>query len=139
MGEAERTAEPEGEPDAEVMAQRQRIEVTNVLERAIAQGEQGNFDQAQRELSQHVENLRNARVKTQVADALVMEVQDAQHRLSSSSAWQQGGHAEVTDAMWMHRNQRCTNMVESSGPVQKRSKGMYLCTAQSESIKRSKQ
>merc|ERR1712139_661326 len=116
---AQRTMEPEGEPDAEVMAQRQRIEVTNVLESAIAQGEQGNFDQAQKVLKHHADNLRNARVKTHVADALLAEVEDAQHRLSSSAAWQMGGHAEVTDAMWMHRNQRCTNISETAGPVMK--------------------
>merc|ERR1712224_383591 len=49
---AERTLEPEGEPDAEVVEQRQRIEVTNALENSLMQCEQGHFDKAKEVLSE---------------------------------------------------------------------------------------
>lgn len=136
--EVERSAEPEGEPDAEVTAQRQRVEVTNALERAIRQGQEGRFEEARGVLEEHAQRLRSSPVETAVAPALLAEVEDAQHRLSSREEWERGGHAEVSDAMWMHRSQRCTNMTVSTGLVQKSSKGLYATSVQRAAIARSK-
>merc|ERR1712187_916812 len=59
--------------------------------------------------------------------AVLGELNDAHGRLKSASDWNDGGLAEVTDAMWMHRNQRCTTMVNSkSNRVEKCSKQLYL-------------
>jgi len=110
----ERTAEPEGEPDIEVTAQRQRVEVTNALEQAIAQGERGEFDEAQLMLDQNIERLQRSPAQNEVSEALLSELTDARHRLSSASSWNDGACAELTDAMWMHRHQRCTNISESA-------------------------
>jgi Mg-chelatase subunit ChlD len=135
---AERTAEPEGEPDAEVVEQRQRIEVTNALENSIAQCEQGHFDKAQEVLSQRAESLRRNSAQTPVSLALLAEVEDAQDRLKDEQAWKNGGHAEVSNAMWMHRQQRCTNTDESmSFRCEKSSKALYTNSRQRASIKRS--
>jgi hypothetical protein len=133
----QRTAELEGEPDAEVVEQRQRIEVTNALESAIAQGQEGNFDKAQEVLSQYAETLRKAPAQTDVARALLAEVEDAQDRLRDSSTWHHGGHAEVSNAMWMHKQQRCTNTDESKSARGKCSKALYTNSRQRASIKRS--
>lgn len=134
--EAERTAEPEGEPDAEVVEQRQRIEVTDALERAIAHCEEGNFDQAQDGLSQHAERLRNTSVKTRVSVALLTELEDAQDRLRDNQSWQHGGHAEVTNAMCIHKYQRCTNTSESMSMHRKTSRQLYTNSRQRASISR---
>jgi len=134
--EVARSAEPEGEPDVEVVAQRQRVEVTDALERAIAHGEAGRFDEARKELGQHEAALRGSRVQTEVTLALLAEVQDAQQRVSSEQAWRRGGHAEVADALHMNRAQRCTNMTRTSGDVAKSSKSMYLSSKQLVSVRK---
>lgn len=134
---AERTAEPEGEPDAEVVEQRQRIEVTNTLESAIAQGEEGHFAKAQQVLSLRAEALRKSPAQTDVSRALLAEVEDAQDRLRDSQTWSHGGLAEVSNAMWMHKQQRCTNTDESSSSHAKCSKQLYTNHRQRASIKRS--
>merc|ERR1712151_1468543 len=124
---AARTQEPEGEPDIEVTTQRQRIEVTNALEQAIAHGQEGKFEAAQEMLQQNITKLRSNQRQTDVTTALLGELNDAHCRLKSASDWNDGGLAEVTDAMWMHRNQRCTTMVNSkSNRVEKCSKQLYL-------------
>jgi len=134
---AERTAEPEGEPDLEVTTQRQRIEVTNALEQAISQGEQHRFDEAQLMLDQNISKLRSSPAQNDVSKALLAELNDARCRLSSAAEWEKGGHAELTDAMWMHRHQRCTNMtVSKTNRVEKCSKQLYLRSAQRSSIAR---
>merc|ERR1711881_75039 len=134
---AERTAEPEGEPDEEVTTQRQRIEVTNALEQAISKGEQSQFEEAQTMLDRNIERLRSSPAQNDVSKALLTELNDARCRLSSAAEWEKGGHAELTDAMWMHRHQRCTNMtVSKSCSVAKCSKELYLRSAQRASISR---
>merc|ERR1712151_386106 len=126
---AARTQEPEGEPD---------IEVTTVLEQAIAHGQEGNFDVAQEMLQQNINRLRSNQRQTDVTTALLGELNDAHGRLKSASDWNDGGLAEVTDAMWMHRNQRCTTAANStSNRVQKCSKQLYLRSSQRASIARS--
>jgi len=128
---AERTTEPEGEPDEEVTTQRQRIEVANALEQAISQGGQGRFDEAQTMLDKNIDKLRSSPAQNEVSKALLAELSDARCRLSSAAEWEDGAHAELTDAMWMHRNQRCTNMtVSASNRVDKRSKQLYLRSSQ---------
>ena len=42
--------QPEAEPDEEVSAQRERVEVTRALKEAAAQSDLGQFDEAQRVL-----------------------------------------------------------------------------------------
>merc|ERR1712178_466044 len=42
--------QPEAEPDEEVSAQRERVEVTRALQEASTQSDRGNFDEAQRML-----------------------------------------------------------------------------------------
>lgn len=134
---AERTAEPEGEPDEEVTTQRQRIEVTNALEQAIAHGEEGRFEDAQSMLDQNIQKLRSSPAQNETSKALLGELDDARCRLSSAADWQDGGQAELTDAMWMHRNQRCTNLTTtSSNRKDKCSKALYLRSAQRCSLQR---
>merc|ERR1719272_1798486 len=58
---AQITAEPEGEPDAQVVEQRQRVEVTGALKSAIAEGEEGHFDKAQEVLQKSADVLRKSR------------------------------------------------------------------------------
>merc|ERR1711998_684021 len=89
--EVQRSAEPECEPDAEVVAQRHRVEVTNALEQAIAQGEQGRFDEARGFLEEQASQLRCSKGRPEVTRALIEEVEDAQSRLTSASSWQMGG------------------------------------------------
>jgi uncharacterized protein YegL len=135
---AERTAEPEGEPDEEVTTQRHRVEVANVLEQAIAKGEKGKFEEAQCMLDQNIQKLRSSRAQNATSKALLAELDDARGRMSSAAEWRKGGHAELTDAMWMHRHQRCTNITQTStNKVAKSSKRLYACSAQLDSISRS--
>jgi len=132
---AQRTEEPEGEPDLEVAVQRQRIEVANALEQAISQGEAGRFEAAQSMLDHNIDKIEKSKAKNEVSTALLAELNDARCRLSSRSEWQKGGHAELADAMMMHKNQRCTNMsVSKSNKVAKCSKQLYLRSAQRSSI-----
>jgi len=134
---AERTAEPEGEPDAQVVEQRQRIEVTNALETSLRDCEQGHFDKAREVLSQNAESLRRNPAQTPVSLALLAEVEDAQDRLKDEQAWLHGGHAEVSNAMWMHKQQRCTNTDESNSMRSRKcSKALYTNSRQRASISR---
>jgi hypothetical protein len=134
---AERSSEPEGEPDAEVVQQRQRIEVTTALESAIAEGEKGDFDKAQEVLTKSADVLRKSRAQTDVSRALLAEVEDAQDRLRDESSWRQGGQAEVTNAMCMHKQQRCTTTDESASAYMKCSKSLYTNSRQKSAIARS--
>jgi len=129
--EAPRSAEPDGEPDIEVFAQRQRVEVTGALEEAIAHGEAGHFEEAQKLLSTNAARLRASPVKTPVTEALLGELDDAYQRASSPAAWESGGQAEIADAMNMHKWQRCTN---TAGSATKTSKAMYSTCHQKRSI-----
>jgi hypothetical protein len=113
------------------------VEVTQTLERVAAQGEAGQFEEAQAVLSAHEGRLRSG-PKTKISEALALELQDARERMQSRSSWEDGGLAEVRDAMQMHKMQRCTNMsVSKKCMVEKRSKGMYVTSAQHEWIAKS--
>merc|ERR1739848_497896 len=127
-----------GEPDVEVTTQRHRIEVTDALEKAIAKGEQGKFEEAQCMLDQNIQKLRESPVQNETSKALLAELYDAHGRMSSAADWERGGRAELTDAMWMHRHQRCTNLSDSaSNMVAKSSKQLYCKASQRRSIARS--
>jgi uncharacterized protein YegL len=126
---AQRPAEepqPELEPDEEVTTHRNRVEVARALEEATVHGEAGRFQEAQALLSAHEDRLAAGK-KTPTRDGLVSELQDARNRVKSRSSWENGGLAEVRDAMQMHRCQRTTNMSVSTSSPLKNSKAMY-CT-----------
>lgn len=106
--------QPELEPDLEVSAQRERIEVTRALESASAQSDLGNFQAAQRVIDDAEGAMRSSKHKTKMSSALVQELTDARLRMQSRSEWEGGGRAECRDATQMHRMQRATNMCQSS-------------------------
>mmetsp|Transcript_72953 Transcript_72953/g.156226 ORF Transcript_72953/g.156226 Transcript_72953/m.156226 type:complete len:549 (-) Transcript_72953:130-1776(-) len=140
---AERVAEPqpEAEPDEEVSAQRERVEVTQALQEAAAHSDAGRYEAAQQLLEAADQRLESAgrKEKTRVHNALAQELADARGRMKSRGAWEQGGRAEVRDACQMHKMQRCTNTSSSSkGGVQKSSKMMYISAQQDEWVQKSK-
>jgi len=125
--------QPEVEPDAEVSAQRHRVEVTRALQEAARHGDQGNYQNAQQVLRACEQQIERSK-QTPVSANLCLELKDAHCRLQSRSAWECGGRAEVRDACQMHSIQRCTNMTATrsaagSMAAAKRSKEMY-CTSQ---------
>mmetsp|Transcript_9730 Transcript_9730/g.22333 ORF Transcript_9730/g.22333 Transcript_9730/m.22333 type:complete len:628 (-) Transcript_9730:51-1934(-) len=134
-------AQPEAEPDEEVSAQRERVEVTQALQEAAAHSDEGRFEAAQQVLEAADQRLESAgrKEKTRVHNALAQELADARGRMKSRGAWEQGGRAEVRDACQMHKMQRCTNTSSSSkGGVQKSSKMMYISAQQDEWVQKSK-
>merc|ERR1711965_223923 len=125
--------QPEAEPDMEVTAQRERVEVTQALQAASAASDRGNFGEAQQVLESCDQRLKCKKQKTRMADVLGEEIADAQSRMQSRSLWEGSGRAEVRDAMQMHSMQRSTNMtVSSSAKCSKSSRGkaMYLNCSQ---------
>jgi len=131
--------QPEDEPDQEVSAQRERIEVTRALQQAAAQSDQGHFDEACRVLDVTDQRMKSNKTKTHLSEALGGELADARERMRSRSMWEGGGRAEVNDATQMHKMQRCTNMMQSSSSkVQKSSKQMYCNASQAAWISSSK-
>jgi len=131
--------QPEAEPDQEVSAQRERIEVTRALQQAAAQSDQGHFDEACRVLDVTDQRMKSNKTKTHLSEALGGELADARERMRSRSMWEGGGRAEVHDATQMHKMQRSTNMIQSSSSrVQKSSKQMYCTTSQAAWISSSK-
>jgi len=131
--------QPEAEPDQEVSAQRERIEITRALQQAADQSDNGRFAEAQQVLDMAGERMKSKRTKTAMSDALCEELSDARSRMRSSSMWEGGGRAEVHDATQMHKMQRCTNLMQSSTSAQKSSKQMYCNAVQSSWISHSKQ
>jgi Mg-chelatase subunit ChlD len=127
--------QPELEPDEEVTTHRNRVEVARTLEQATDHGEAGRFEEAQAILSAHEQRLKSGK-RTAISEGLAAELQDAYGRMKSRSSWEQGGMAEVRDAMQMHKCQRTTNVSISSRGVKKASKAMY-CTKTQESWIRS--
>jgi uncharacterized protein YegL len=131
--------QPEAEPDEEVAAQRERVEVTRALQEAATQSDQGQFDQAQSVLDSADRRLKSAKKKTQLCDALGQELQDARSRMKCRAEWESGGRAEVKDACQMHTMQRCTNTaVSKNSSVQKSGKSMYISSRQDAWIQASK-
>lgn len=140
---AERCEEPqpEVEPDEEVSAHRERVEVTRALQEAAAHSDAGDFTAA-RELIGSTENKVKERKATKMSPALLLELEDACVRMASRAVWEQGGRAEVQDAAQMHKMQRCTNMSKVSakarGSVSKMSKEMYCSSSAQKSIMKAK-
>lgn len=130
--------QPELEPDEEVSAQRERVEVMQALQAATSHGEGGDFEQAQSVLSAAESRMAMKSKKTRMSDALGAELADAKSRMASRSAWESGGRAEVKDAMQMHQVQRCTNIAQSSRSRAKCSKAMYSSPASSAWVAMSK-
>lgn len=130
--------EPDLEPDEEVSAQRERVEVMQALQAASSYGDGGNFEQARSVLSSAEERMSRKKTKTPMSTALGAELADAKSRMASRSAWESGGRAEVKDAMQMHKVQRCTNVSHSSKSRAKCSKAMYSSPAQDSWVKKSK-
>merc|ERR1712224_1017258 len=106
--EAERVEEPqpEVEPDEEVSAQRERVEVTHALQAAATQSDRGQFEEAQRLLDSADQRMKASKKKTRVSEALSQELEDARVRMRSRSEWEHGGRAEVKDASHMHSMHR---------------------------------
>jgi len=130
--------QPELEPDVEVAAQRHRVEVAQTLQTAAGHGDDGRFDEAQAVLAAHEQRLRSSSRMTPITENLVLELEDARNRMGSRSSWEQGGGAELRDAMQMHRWQRATNLSASSACTNKKSsKAMYATRCQSSWIARS--
>jgi uncharacterized protein YegL len=136
--EAQRTDEPqpEAEPDEEVSAQRERVEVTRALEDAAQASDLGQFDQALQLIDACDERMRSAKKKSPASEALGQELEDARNRMRSRSSWEGGGRAEIKDAAQMHKMQRCTNMMQVEGRVQKSAKKMYCSARQDAWIQR---
>jgi len=129
--------QPELEPDEEVSAQRERVEVTQALKQAAVCSDQGEFEQAQQVIERSEQRVRSKKTKT--SSAMCLELQDARSRMQSRSAWEHGGRAEVSDACQMHSMQRCAMESGSSkASVSKASKGMYISRAQKSMISKSK-
>lgn len=141
--------QPEAEPDEEVQDHRQRVEVTNAMEAAMSLCGRGEFETAKAQLAACQQNLeastarKKDKRKSPLCAALETELEDAQRRVASSTAFQQGGMAEMMDAMQMHQMQRCTNItanagVEAGSRARKTaSKAMYIQQSQMACIQKS--
>jgi uncharacterized protein YegL len=114
--------QPEEEPDEEVCLQRERVEVTNALQRAVEQGNQGNFTEAQQVLS--AAEVRMRPTSSPMSAMLVQQLHEAREQLRNSAVFEGRGRSMMYDACQMHSVQRCTNSLLS--PTQ----GMYLSQQQ---------
>jgi hypothetical protein len=143
------TEQPEAEPDEEVVDHRHRVEVTSALEAAITSCGQGDFEQAREKLAGCKRRLeassarRKDKKKSVMTEVLETELEDAEQRVSSSSAFARGGCAEMMDAMQMHKQQRSTNMtpnfsVADHSKMKKMAcKAMYISSRQKACIEKS--
>lgn len=142
MMEAQRVDEPqpEAEPDEEVSAQRERVEVTRALQDAAEASDRGQFDQALQVIEVCDTRMKSAKKKTAVSESLGQELADARNRMQNNATWEQGGRAEIRDATQMYKMERCTNMMQSSKPrsMQKSSKQMFCSPTQGAWIQQSK-
>merc|ERR1740123_841341 len=128
--------QPELEPDEEVSTQRERVEVTRAMREAADASNAGQFESAQAVLDRTEQRVRTK--KTKNSEAMCLELADARSRMASRQAWEMGGRAEISDACQMHSMQRCTKVSESSRSRQKASKQMYVSSAQSSMIAKSR-
>jgi uncharacterized protein YegL len=128
--------QPEAEPDEEVSAQRERVQVTAALQEAASWGDRGDFAEAQRLLQSAEQGLieksrkRPAAKASKMREALGLELADAQQRMASRSSWECGGRAELKDAVQMYSVQRCTNTYASAQAPAKRSKALFASKKQ---------
>ena len=132
--------QPEQEPDEEVFQQRQRWEVSLIMEEASRRSDQGQFEEAREMLVDKRKTLSEAKA-TPMTQALQVELEDAESRMRNFGTWTIGSH-EVRDASFMHQMQRTTNTLATpsfrgeSGKA-KSSKSLYVTNMQSERIRRS--
>lgn len=129
--------QPEMEPDSEVYEQRQRWEVSQVMELASRSADQGQLEEARELLRSKRRTLAGGR-STVLTEALTVELEDAESRMRNLGSWTLGS-AEVRDAMTMHQMQRTTNMTASMSwrGETKSSKTLYASSIQAERIRRS--
>lgn len=127
--------QPELEPDEEVVEQRHRVEVTRALQAATAQGDAGDFEQAQKLITTAEQRLAASGKQSSMKQALGGELADAKCQMRNRSVWERGGRAELCDAVQMHRVQRCS--MATSNVVGKSSRAMYASKVQSAWIGRS--
>merc|ERR1719384_1633796 len=99
--------QPELEPDEEVAAQRERVEVTRALRESAEHCDRLNFDEARQVLESQASALKAKKKSTRMSPALLLELQDASVRMASHFTWEHGGRAEVQDSVQMHSTQRC--------------------------------
>merc|ERR1711964_293362 len=134
--------QPEAEPDEEVSAQRERLEVTRALQDAADASDRGQFDQALQVIDECDNRMKSAKKKTPVSDTLGQELVDARNRMRGQDAWEFGGRGEVRDAAQMHKMQRCTNRMQAADfegfTFEKSSKAMYCSPTQDAWIQKSK-
>merc|ERR1712070_1005292 len=127
--------QPEMEPDEEVAAHRDRVEVSRALKEAAADSDLGHFEAAREKISAMDRKVKS-RKQTKMSAAMLLELEDAQERMASRSSWEQGGRAEVNDAVQMHSMQRCTNVSKSKkSAVCKMSKELYCSPSAQTSVK----
>jgi len=127
--------QPEAEPDEEVSAQRERVEVAQALKEASAHSDQGNYEAAQQVISNTQQSIRSKKTATQMTPTLLLELEDASSRMASQSTWELGGQAEVRDATQTFLTQRCTNVsVSRRSSVIKESKTLYCSRSSIEMI-----
>merc|ERR1712139_589088 len=71
--------QPEAEPDEEVSAQRDRVEVTRALQEAATRSDQGQFEAARRVLDTADQRMKSVKRSKQsaVSTALAQELEDA--------------------------------------------------------------
>merc|ERR1711971_1146243 len=72
--------QPEAEPDEEVSAQRERVEVSRALQDAAQASDRGQFDQALQVIASCDARMKSAKNKTAVSVALEQELVDARDR-----------------------------------------------------------
>merc|ERR1711964_252154 len=82
--------QPEAEPDEEVSAQRERLEVTRALQDAAEASDRGQFDQALQVIEACDNRMKSAKKKTPVSESLGLELADARNRMQSRAVWEQG-------------------------------------------------
>merc|ERR1712151_1106937 len=87
--EAHRVEEPqpEAEPDEEVSAQRERVEVTRALQDAAQASDRGQFDQALQVIDACDNRMKSAKKKSPVSESLEQELTDARSRMQSRATW----------------------------------------------------
>jgi len=132
--------QPEMEPDEEVTTQRNRVEVAQTLQEAAVHGEAGRFEQARSVLEVQEKRMRGKKGKSAISEALQIELEEARERMTSRSSWEDGGMAEMRDAMQMHKMQRSTNMNVSSKShsSKKACKAMYFTSVQESWVSKSR-
>merc|ERR1712176_1609138 len=74
--EARRVEEPqpEAEPDEEVSAQRERVEVTRALQDAAEASDRGQFDQALQVIEECDNRMKQSKKKSPVSEAMEQEL-----------------------------------------------------------------